>query len=93
MGEIWKFPLVLCDQPSVLMPTGAKVLSAGCQGEDLFVWAWVPDTAAPKETRNFFVFGTGNPIDFDLRESTFIGTVQAPVFVWHVYDQRSQAWE
>jgi hypothetical protein len=93
MRAIWKFPLPLVEQPAVQMPAGARILSVGAHGEgideSLVVWADIPDTGAKKEIRYFFVLGTGNSVDWQLEESTFIGTVQMGSYVWHVWDQRS----
>lgn len=88
---IWKFELEVEDQPSIEMPVGARVLSVGTQGvmenRKLLIWAYIPDSSAAKETRHFFVLGTGNPIPWSLAESVFVGTVQMGTTVWHVWDQ------
>lgn len=65
------------------MPKGAKVLKAGMQGGEVQLWAEV-DTDAPKEERNFIVYGTG----WEIQEENvcFIDTVFDGAFVWHVYE-------
>lgn len=81
---IWKFELTLAGRQYTEMPAGAEVLSADMQDGKLCIWAIV-DPSATKERRYFEVYGTGtymNP-DSNLR---FIGTVQEPPFVWHVFE-------
>lgn len=92
-SRIWKFELPIEDEPTISMPTKAHALSVGVQGGALVLWAYVPEPDATKESRHFFVVGTGNPIPWDLTASTFIGTVQIGSFVWHVFDQRGTARE
>lgn len=89
MSRIWKFNLEIADEPTIDMPLGTHVLSVGEQNGGVFVWAHVPVPEAKTEKRHFFVIGTGNPIPWTLSDATFIGTVQANGFVWHVFDQRS----
>ena len=67
----------------VNMPKGAIVRKAGMQNGEVFVWAEV-DTDAPKEERQFAVYGTG--WEFDARNYCYIDTVFDGAFVWHVYE-------
>jgi hypothetical protein len=70
------------------MPVGAKILSVQAQHNKPTIWALV-DPVADKETRRFFVVGTGWPIDPDrLAKSEFCGSVQIGAFVWHVFEER-----
>lgn len=68
------------------LPRGAKVLTAGIQGEDIFIWAEV-DTDAVLEHRSFYVYGTGHIVPENsccvatVFENTFKGN-----YVWHVYE-------
>jgi hypothetical protein len=65
------------------LPRGAKVLTAGIQGEDIFIWAEVDDSALP-EHRSFYVYGTGHLIP---DRACYIGTVfDWNGFVWHIYE-------
>lgn len=82
--EIWKFDL----QPfsnKVMMPTHARVLSVGFQGEDLRLWAVVVPSNVQK-ARLFEVIGTGWPAD-GKASGPFLGTVFHPGgLVFHVFD-------
>ncbi len=84
MKEIWKFQL---DGTHELdMPEEAKILTVGNQHHHITLWAEVDPGAVP-ETRRFRVYGTGHP--FEASESlVYLGTVQEPPFVWHVFEQR-----
>lgn len=73
MKTIWKFPLLLEDEVSVMMPEGAIVLTAAAQRGSVFLWA-VVDPKAPMRIRRFAVRGTGHPVGDDL--VYHVGTVQ-----------------
>lgn len=85
--SIWKFELSPND-PYVLMPIGARVLTAREQMEDIFVWAEVDPNAA-QETRHFCVYGTGQEMPDD--PGTYIGTamIDDGRFVFHVYEEHA----
>lgn len=91
MITIWKFRIDVVEQPSADMPVGARVLSVGEQDdEQIYLWALVNTQERRKEKRHFFLFGTGNPIEYGEPEGPFIGTVQTRAgLVWHVFDQRA----
>ena len=61
MKTIWKFPLQVTDEQSVMMPAGSQPLTVQIQGEQVCLWALVnPD--AEKEDRTVQIFGTGHPV-------------------------------
>lgn len=80
---IWKYELSVTDEQSVMMPAGAKFLSVDRQGDWLCLWALV-DPNKGKVRRGLGIVGTGNPCPYE--RAQFVGTVQAPPFVWHVFD-------
>lgn len=68
----------------LLLPVGAKVLTAGYQDEEFYIWAEVDTDEPYTEHRTFAVYGTGWEID---RETIcYIDTVFVSRFVWHVYE-------
>jgi len=84
MKTIYKYELELTDDPVIEMPFKANVLSVGVQGNKIVVWAEV-DTALSKQPRQFYIRGTGHPLDGT--EKRFLGTVlYAGGLVWHVYE-------
>ena len=85
MKTIYKYPLPrLGALNQILMPSGARILSANMQGSNLCVWALV-DPDAEMVVRTFVVRGTGHPCP-NTENLAFVDTVQAPPFVWHLFD-------
>ena len=83
--RIFKYYLRVTDEQEVLMPKDWHVLSVGVQASELVVWAGVDETAQ-KVPVKFYVVGTGNPAEHVAEDGIrFIGTVQMPPFVWHVF--------
>lgn len=68
---------------------GAKVLTAQIQFDIIVVWLLV-DKKEDLERREFYVTGTGVPIQDDLAEAlSFVATVQeVGGLVWHVFEVR-----
>lgn len=82
--QIWKFPLELMSKQVVPMPVGAKIIKAAVQHERVTLWAIVD----PKDEvlgRGIVIVPTGG--DFDDAGLTFIETVFAGPYVWHVFEQ------
>lgn len=86
MNTIHKFNLAVTDTQSVSMPKGAKVLCVQVQNGTICLWARVW-TEAEYELRTFLVVGTGNPFPESNRPPLYIGTVQQPPFVWHIFEK------
>jgi len=83
---IWKYELEVTDLQRVSMPVGAKPICVQVQGDLLCLWAEVnTEPERPRGGRTFEIIGTGNPIPE--AERAYIGTVQMPPFVWHVYER------
>jgi hypothetical protein len=90
MKEIWKFSVGGADF-TIRMPQGAEVLAVQMEGGPHGVpvmWALV-DPSAETESRTFHIFGTGGP--FDPEGLRYVGTFQAPPFVWHLWEERPKA--
>lgn len=81
---VYKYPLVLDDRQTVMMPEGARLLSVQLQGGKICLWAIVDPSSRP-QARCIRIAGTGHPIEDGL---AFIGTVQTVggVLVWHVFE-------
>lgn len=83
---IWKFLLPINDEIRVEVPEFASMLSVGCQGDDLILWAMVVPSNPPTSYL-LYIRGTGQPLTG--REGRFLGTVQMPNgLVWHIFDSR-----
>jgi len=81
MKSVWKYPLFM-GLTELELPAGAKVLHVEEQSGIPHIWALV-DTEAEKEPRHFLIRGTGHNVDEDL---TYVGTWQAPPYVWHLFE-------
>jgi hypothetical protein len=80
--RIWKYELEVTDFPQLFLPIGSEILSVGNQNGLLCVWVKC-NPQEPKEAFHFAIVGTGNPMPDNL--GCFLGTVQMPPFVWHVF--------
>lgn len=89
MRAVWKFPFHIADTVVLELPVGADGLYFGADPEKpgsetrVAIWALV-DTEAEKESRTFYVRGTGHPVEDNL---DFRATVAMPPFVWHLFEE------
>lgn len=81
---IWKFELAPEDRQSVIMPRGARIISAGAQGDRICVWA-VVDPLRATHPRGFLIVGTGHALNSEGWD--FVDTVQLAdgALVFHVF--------
>lgn len=96
MTAIWKFPLELTDEQSIVMPFGSELVAVGLDpaGEPC-VWAAV-DRRQEDAKRRIRIAGTGHPIavgaghPIDGPPSSvaraYVGAIFQAPFVWHVLD-------
>jgi hypothetical protein len=83
--KIFKYVIKIGNVNKVVMPSRAKILSVQMQGNELCIWAMVWDDN-PDVVRTFVVRSTGEP----LRDvEAYVGTVQNPPYVWHVFEHGS----
>lgn len=85
MRTIWKYPLPFPPKDMFVLdvPRGARFIRVEVQHGQPCLWAFVPDTDAPKTARNFAVVGTGHPApepsdgyyvgSFHLLDGNFVG--------------------
>ncbi len=86
MKTIWKFPVPLTDESTVLeMPANAEILTAQVQGDQPQLWAIVDPTAVT-ELRTFRTYGTGHRIDQD--PGRYVATYQlhGGGLIFHVFE-------
>jgi hypothetical protein len=75
MRSIWKFEIGPRNL-RVMMPVGAKLLTAQIQNNSICVWAEV-DTKAEREEVIFEIFGTGHSMPWNMGvDREYVGTVQ-----------------
>jgi len=90
MGRrIFRYRLAITDAPTVIMLTGAEVLSVGPprdSTDQLDPWAIVDALVGTEEVREFRIVGTGHQMPDDC--GRFIGTVPTheSKLIWHVFE-------
>ena len=80
MRTIWKYP-VPSDGEVIDMPEGARIVHVDVQGTEACLWAEVETDRVLRKVQ-VGIIGTGRSVPDGW---TYIGTFQAPPFVWHVY--------
>jgi hypothetical protein len=85
MKTIYKYPLDVLGYVRLMLPVGAKILTAQVQNNRICLWVEV-ETENDLDMRRLWILGTGMkfPLDVDLR---YIATVQQGMFVWHVHEE------
>lgn len=85
---IWKYEFDVADRVTLQMPQGAVILPFAHRAGPYGIWLWAEvDTDRPKEPRTVAIVGTGNPIDPALLPYlSYLTSVVASPFVWHVYE-------
>lgn len=86
MKQVWKFPLGNGMRHEFHMPIMAKPLCVQIQAGIACIWVEV-DPVLRNEMRVVWVVGTGIDIPPGCE---YIGTIQQPPFVWHIYIEASK---
>lgn len=89
MKRVYKYPLDIQDEVTVMMPKGARVLSVQVQNGRPCLWAVVDPNEMTLEERFFRIAGTGHSIQDDVVDG-FIGTIQMydGRLVFHVFEMK-----
>jgi hypothetical protein len=87
MKKIFKYPIEITDAQVLVLPLGARVLSAIEQGDDIVVYALVEPTVEFKKNVEIRIAGTGHDIMFDLQKFKFLNSISTygGRIVWHVF--------
>jgi hypothetical protein len=86
MKKIFKYSFgTSSNLQTITMPEGAEILSVQIQRGAVCVWVVVPNVEKALVERHFAIFGTGQPINPDLK-LCYVGTFQEGDFVWHVFE-------
>lgn len=70
------------------LPLGAEILAFQIQDNTPVIWVLV-NTETVKERRHFAVRGTGEAMNDWRTTDKYIGTVQMPPFVWHLFETKA----
>jgi len=83
---IWKFPFAVADSFSLVLPSGARILTIQEQFGMPCMWALCDPTRA-MEFRTFRIYGTGHTVGSP--GDGYIGTFQQQggALVWHVFEE------
>jgi hypothetical protein len=82
--RIFKYPLEIIGQQTLVLPLGAQILSVQFQRGVLCCWAIAEEGATSSARIPVRIYGTGHECDADL--ITYKTTVQDHQgFVWHVF--------
>lgn len=87
MKKIFKYPIEITDAQVLVLPLGAKVLSAIAQGDDIVVYALVEPTVEFKKNVEIRIAGNGHDIMFDLQKFKFLNSISTwgGRLIWHVF--------
>lgn len=84
--QIWKYELAFDSEGKAALdiPKGGKILTTQIQNGVICLWVQVLP-GLPLEERRFSIFGTGIALP-ETSPGNYIGTVQAPPYVWHIFE-------
>jgi hypothetical protein len=87
MKKIFKYPIEIVDAQVLVLPLGAKVVSAIAQGDDLVIYALVEPTVEFKKNVEIRIVGTGHDVTFDLQKFKFLNSISTwgGRLIWHVF--------
>lgn len=74
-GRILKYVLEIKDQQTIDIPCPALILSVIEQYDQPVLYARCFDNAKETISYQILIFGTGNPITWDISDYTFLGTI------------------
>jgi hypothetical protein len=86
MKSVWKYDVEIGGDVPLAMPVDARIVHVAAQQGPTVVQLWAEvETTAPKVTRQFFIAGTGHPIE---NGAEYIGTAICldGALVWHLYE-------
>ena len=81
--KIYKYIIPLCERIKINMPLNALIRHIGLQNEQICIWAEI-DEKNKISKKNFYIVGTG--CDIPKEAKYYIGTIQQPPYVWHIYE-------
>jgi len=86
MEKIYKYKL---DDPfsEIILPVGSRILNAGIQNDEMFMWAIVNTENGVSEVRRFYYVNTGDEIVYPLYALDYINTATSRNgIVWHIFE-------
>ena len=85
----WKYSIPVLDRFELELPKGSRFLHVAPQGGLGQMWFEIPDTAAERVKRGFFVHGTGGwlPLGYAYRATFMFDRPGDSPAVWHLYER------
>ena len=87
--RIWKWPLVLTDRQTLMLPAASKILTVQMQYVSPQLWALCDARLAEfygKTPRHIAIYGTGNPMPDDPGEYIATFQMEGGALVWHAFE-------
>ena len=88
MTTIYKYPLNMLDEQTIIIPENHKILCVHMQGQTPCMWAMV-DPNKTNISLKILVYGTGTPI-VDPEMLSYISSIQIGFFVWHIFTKEEK---
>ena len=85
---VWKFHIPQVTPFVAWLPQGARIVAVQVQDAAPYFWAEV-DPNAEGENRVFHIVGTGRNLPSVAERRCYLGTWQAPPYVFHLYEEVS----
>jgi hypothetical protein len=86
--KIYKFPVDITGTQTLMLPNGSEFLTFQVQNEKPFVWVkFNTECEYRLEPRVLMVVGTGHEFNLATPSDKYIGTIQQPPFVWHLFER------
>lgn len=74
-NAVWKY-FIEGQTSKIRMPIGADVLSAESQGDEIVIYSLVNTKEVDTQEIEIKIFGTGQPIELNIKEYTFLDTLK-----------------
>jgi len=89
--KIYKYPLLVQTRQEIQLPIGFKILTAGLQADNPFIWCLVNPEETTTVTVQFILIGTGEELAYAANTHNYIGTFHTRVgFVFHLFEKITQ---
>ena len=87
MKKIFKYPIEIVDEQILVLPLGARILSAIEQFDSIVIYALVDPMVEFKKNIEIRVVDTGRDVTFDLQKFKFLNSFStySGWDVWHVF--------
>jgi hypothetical protein len=82
---IYKYELKRELHQYIILPEGAKPLTARFLNGKIYVWVLIPDTGRYNNDVSFYIVGTGWEMEEDMQPEYLSTVFDDKGFVWHIF--------